>query len=125
MRATFISNLINQVAFSFEPEGLLYVSVDKIINVDGNMIFKYSRLEVGYTKLYKKDDLLETPVFLYEDTNNIFREQQPENTVFDIDISSKREVLIEKSGSYLKNEFKRLKNDSVYFYLKYCQRTHQ
>ena len=121
MRATLISELIDQVAFSFEPDGLLYISGNRFVNGNGNFIFKYGRMEVSYTKLYTPEEVSTTPVFLYDTSEHTFYKTQPENTVFEIDVSSKREVLIEKSGTYLKNEFKRLKEDPVYFYLKYCK----
>lgn len=121
MRATLVSALIDQVAFSFEPDGLIYISGKRFSNGDGNFILKYYRLEVAYTKRYTPEDASATPVFIYDNSGHTFYKTQPEHTVFEIDISSKREVLIEKSGSYLKNEFKRLKEDPLYFYLKYCE----
>jgi hypothetical protein len=124
MRATLVSKLINQVAFSFEPDGLLYILVNRFSNGDDNVILEYSRLQITYTKSYTREEAMTTPVFVYNSVNHTFLTQQPEHTVFEIDISSKREVLIEKDGTHLKSEFKRLQDDPVYFYLKYCEIRH-
>jgi len=124
MRATFVSNLSPSVAFSFEPEGLIYISGDRFFNGDGNLVIRYYRLGNSYTKIYQREEAFITAVFLYKSRGNMFLSEQPALTVFDMDVSVKREVLIEKSGSYLKNEFKRLQEDPVYFYLNYCSRKH-
>ena len=124
MRATLVSRLINKVVFSFEPEGLLYTSICTFSQVDNNIVLQYSRMDIVYTKCYTTQEAMTTPVFIYDTPKHIFLSQHPESTIFEVEINSKREVLIEKNGTYLKNEFKRLQQDPMYFYLKYCEIRH-
>lgn len=118
MRATFISKIIPHVVFSFDPDGLLYISKGTRYHKD-SVFFCYARLDKTYYKTYKRDEAFATPVFVYESTRNIFLSNQPEKTVFELDICT-REILTEKTGSSLRQELKRMQKDSVYFYMKYC-----
>lgn len=120
MRATFVSNLIDQVAFSFEPDGLLYISKGKFFNADGNMILEYAREDVNFKKRYTAVDASETPVFVYEREDHMFLSKQPENTVFDYEIPT-REILFEKTCTFPIAEYRRMQKDSLYFYIKYSR----
>ena len=119
MLATFISDLDYSVAFSFEPEGLIYVAGKKIFVQEDNLILNYSRLEVSYKKLYKKTEASKTPVFVFNPIDNYLRAKQSEKTTFDINWI-RREVLTEKTGAFLRSEIKRMQEDPMYYYWKYC-----
>lgn len=120
MRATFVSNLVDQVAFSFEADGLLYVSNNRFYNADGNMILEYSRMDVNFKKRYTAKDARETPVFVYEREDHMFLRKQPESTVFEYDVI-KREILFEKTSRFPLGEYLRMQKDPLYFYLKYSK----
>jgi hypothetical protein len=119
MRATLVSQLCSSVAFSFEPEGLIYISNNSYIT-GSNLRLCYARLSGQYEKLYTLEESRSTLVFIQEHRNNwMSLSKQPELTTRKIDVL-KRMVITEKSGLEIKMELKRIKKDQVYFMLHYC-----
>lgn len=119
MRVTFISQLAYQVAFSFEPDGLIYISCHRYIGF-GKMRLNYARLGDFLQKEFKLEEARQTIVYLHEsERKNICLGRQPAITVFDVEIL-KREILLEKCGDKMRKELKKIKYDPLHLAIHYC-----
>lgn len=120
MRATLISQLVSQVAFSFEPEGLVYLSGQRYFSDDGKMIFEYCNLTGFFERKFDQKTVSCKIVYLHESETVGFRNKQPIKDVFDVEVEQ-RKVLTEKNGDEMKKELKRINNDPLYFMVYYKQ----